>query len=175
MNIVNLGGLGILVNFIATTKGDSRLHGIVSLGFIISHNEKLADAIIDCKGVHFLREALENEKSINVIEKHSLRESHRKNVTQAIRKNKIYPYPIFKIKDLPNQEKPFIWFENMESNSLNIPTFIGKFKELIWDHKPQMILEDSEGNEIKILLIMDEEFDSLQEWMLDLKYEIVYL
>jgi len=63
MSIVNIGGLGILVNFIATTKGESRLHGIVSLGFIASHNEKLAEAIIDCKGVHFLREALETEKS----------------------------------------------------------------------------------------------------------------
>jgi hypothetical protein len=116
--------------------------------------------------------ANENQKSINANTKRHVRRMNRKVVADAIRQNKIYPYPIFKIKDLPNHCNPFPWFENMERNSLSIPTFIGKFKELIWDNKPQMILEDSEGNEIKIVLTMDEEFDSLQEWMLNLKYEI---
>jgi hypothetical protein len=84
----------------------------------------------------------------------------------------ILPHPIFKVKNLPNQNMPYSWFENMEKNSLNIPTFVGKFKELIYRVRPQMILEDLEGNEINIILDFDEDFDYLQQWMLDLKYEV---
>lgn len=66
MNIVNIGGLGVLVNFIANVKGDARLYGIIAIGFIAAHNEKLAEAIIDCNGVKYLKDALEKEQLSNI-------------------------------------------------------------------------------------------------------------
>lgn len=84
----------------------------------------------------------------------------------------ILPYPLFKIKDVPLEKRANDWFKEKDKNSLKIPTFVGKFKELIYKVKPQMILEDSEGNEINIILNLDEDFDYIQQWMLDLKYEI---
>jgi len=61
MKIVNRGGLGVLVHFIANVKGDPRLYGIIALGFIAAHNEKLSEAIIDVNGINFLKQALETE------------------------------------------------------------------------------------------------------------------
>lgn len=61
MKIVNIGGLGVLVNFIANVKGDPRLYGIIAIGFIAAHNEKLAEATIDVYGINYLKDALETE------------------------------------------------------------------------------------------------------------------
>ncbi len=61
MKIVNKGGLGVLVHFIANVKGDPRLYGIIAIGFIAAHNEKLSEAIIDVNGINYIKEALETE------------------------------------------------------------------------------------------------------------------
>lgn len=61
MKIVNKGGLGVLVHFIANVKGEPRLYGIIAIGFIAAHNEKLAEAIIDVNGINHLKQALETE------------------------------------------------------------------------------------------------------------------
>jgi hypothetical protein len=61
MKIVNKGGLGVLVHFIANVKGDPRLYGIIAIGFIAAHNEKLSEAIIDVKGIDYLKQALASE------------------------------------------------------------------------------------------------------------------
>ena len=84
----------------------------------------------------------------------------------------IFPHPIFKVNELPYENKAFEWFYGKDKNFLQIPTFVGRFKELIYKIRPQMILEDTEGNEINIILDMDEEFENLQQWLLDMKYEI---
>ena len=109
------------------------------------------------------------ENSINKTTSH-IRE--RKNLIMGKKNFDASPFPIFKIKDIPNENNPSPWFKNMKKDVLHIPTFVGKFKELVHNYKPQMILEDSEGNEINIILNIDEDFDYLQEWMLELKYEI---
>ena len=66
--IVDKGGLRILVNFIEKNKGDPRLFGIIALGYISAHenNEKLAQMIIDENGLPFLRDALQNETSLQI-------------------------------------------------------------------------------------------------------------
>jgi len=66
--IVDKGGLRILVNFIEKNKGDARLFGIIALGYIAAHqnNEKLAQMIIDENALPFLRDALQNETSLNI-------------------------------------------------------------------------------------------------------------
>jgi HEAT repeat protein len=63
MKIAKIGGIGILVHFIANVKGEPRLYGIIALGFIAAHNEKLAEGIIDVYGINYLKEALESESS----------------------------------------------------------------------------------------------------------------
>jgi hypothetical protein len=63
IKIVNKGGLGVLVDFVSNVKGEPRMYGIIAIGFIAAHNEKLAEAIIDVNGINFLKMALETETS----------------------------------------------------------------------------------------------------------------
>jgi hypothetical protein len=65
-NVVNIGGLAILTNLISTIKGEARLFGIIALGFIAAHDEKLAEAIINCETIPHLKDALENETEHNL-------------------------------------------------------------------------------------------------------------
>lgn len=86
---------------------------------------------------------------------------------------KIIPKPIFNLSEIPNEVKDLNWMHFKNKKYLQIPTFAGKFKELIYEKDiPQMILEDAEGKEFNIILNMEENFDELQSWMLDLKYEV---
>jgi len=66
--IVDKGGLRILVNFIEKNKGDPRLFGIIALGYIAAHEngERLAQMIINENGLPFLKDALQNETSLNI-------------------------------------------------------------------------------------------------------------
>lgn len=64
--IVNNKGPQILVDFISTTKGDTALHGILSLGFIASFKDDLAYAIIKAKAIPPLKHLLETEQSQHI-------------------------------------------------------------------------------------------------------------
>jgi hypothetical protein len=66
IKIVNKGGLGVLVDFVSNVKGEPRMYGIIAIGFISAHNEKLAEAIIDVNGINFLKHALETESSPHI-------------------------------------------------------------------------------------------------------------
>ena len=59
--IVNAGGAAILVEFITNIKGDPRLYGILTLGFIAAFKEELASNVIRAKAINQLRDALQNE------------------------------------------------------------------------------------------------------------------
>jgi len=61
LNIVNSGGAAILVEFITNVKGEPRLYGILTLGFIAAFKEELATAVIKAKAINQLRDALQNE------------------------------------------------------------------------------------------------------------------
>ena len=64
--VVNIGGLAILTNLISTVKGEARLFGIIAIGFIAAHDEKLSEAIINCGTIPHLKDALENEAEDNL-------------------------------------------------------------------------------------------------------------
>ena len=59
--ICSAGGPGILVDFITNIKGDPRLYGILSLGFIAAFKDDLAMSVIQAKAISQLRDALQNE------------------------------------------------------------------------------------------------------------------
>lgn len=63
---VDIHGLGVLVDFVANSKGEPRRFGINALGFIAAHDEKLAEAAIDAQAVRYLKDALETEKSSEI-------------------------------------------------------------------------------------------------------------
>ena len=47
--IVNAGGVAALVDYIGESKGNVRLPGIMTVGFIAAHSENLAMAVIVSK------------------------------------------------------------------------------------------------------------------------------
>ena len=59
--IVNAGGVGALVDYVNETRGNSRLPGIMTLGYISAFSETLALAVIVSKGIPPLGHALEKE------------------------------------------------------------------------------------------------------------------
>lgn len=59
--ICNSGGAAALVEYISDTKGNSRLPGIMTLGYISAFSENDAMAIINSKGIPPLRDALTKE------------------------------------------------------------------------------------------------------------------
>lgn len=61
MSIVNAGGAPILVEFITNVKGDARLYGILTLGFMSAYKEDFAFNVIRAKAINQLRDALQNE------------------------------------------------------------------------------------------------------------------
>jgi len=60
-NIVDAGGAAILVEYITNMKGDPRLRGILSLGYVASYNADLAFQVIRAKAINQLRDSLQNE------------------------------------------------------------------------------------------------------------------
>ena len=59
--ISNAGGKKALVEYIKETKGNARLPGIMTLGYISAYDESLAQKIINLKAVEPLKDALINE------------------------------------------------------------------------------------------------------------------
>ncbi|MCQ2817053.1 MAG: hypothetical protein MJ252_07290 [archaeon] len=59
--ICSAGGAGVLVDFITNIKGEPRLYGILSLGFIAAFKDDLAMNVIQAKAISQLRDALQNE------------------------------------------------------------------------------------------------------------------
>lgn len=59
--ISNAGGEAALVDYISETKGNARLPGIMTLGYIAAFDETLAIGIINAKGIQPLKDALINE------------------------------------------------------------------------------------------------------------------
>ena len=59
--ISNSGGASIIVDYITNIKGDPRLYGILSLGFISAYSQELAMIVIKSKAINQLRDALQNE------------------------------------------------------------------------------------------------------------------
>ena len=60
-HVCEAGGPSILVEFITNIKGDPRLYGILSLGFIAAYSSDLAMSVIRAKAINQLRDALQNE------------------------------------------------------------------------------------------------------------------
>lgn len=60
-DIVNNGGATFLVDFISSVKGDIRLYGILTLGFIAAFKDDLAMTIIRAHAIGHLKDALQNE------------------------------------------------------------------------------------------------------------------
>lgn len=59
--IVNAGGVGALVDYVNDTRGNARLPGIMTLGYISAFSETLALAVVVSKGIPPLGHALEME------------------------------------------------------------------------------------------------------------------
>jgi hypothetical protein len=59
--IANAGGAAILVEFITNIKGDPRLYGILTLGFMAAYRDNLANFVIKAKAISQLKDALQNE------------------------------------------------------------------------------------------------------------------
>nr|CAD7429131.1 unnamed protein product [Timema monikensis] len=59
--VVNTGGIGALIQLVSTTKSETRLPGIMSLGHMAAHSEQLAMAIIESEGVPVLALVLSTE------------------------------------------------------------------------------------------------------------------
>ncbi|KND05192.1 uncharacterized protein SPPG_00853 [Spizellomyces punctatus DAOM BR117] len=64
--IVNSGGIAAVVDYVNETRGNARLPGIMTLGYVAAFSETLALAVIVAKGVPPLTQALtvENEEHI---------------------------------------------------------------------------------------------------------------
>jgi len=60
-NIITNGGAQMLVEFITNVKGEPRLYGILTLGFIAAFSHDLAWHVIKAKAVNQLKEALQTE------------------------------------------------------------------------------------------------------------------
>merc|ERR1711988_387394 len=59
--IVNAGGVAAMVDYITEARGNNRLPGIMTLGYIAAFSETLALAVVVSKGIPPLKEALINE------------------------------------------------------------------------------------------------------------------
>ena len=59
--MINNGAAAIIVEFITNVKGDPRLYGILSLGFIAAFKDDLAQSVIKAKAISQLKDALQNE------------------------------------------------------------------------------------------------------------------
>eukprot|EP00998_Keelungia_sp_KM082_P012983 NODE_940_length_1544_cov_64.714891_g929_i0.p1 GENE.NODE_940_length_1544_cov_64.714891_g929_i0~~NODE_940_length_1544_cov_64.714891_g929_i0.p1 ORF type:complete len:490 (+),score=125.40 NODE_940_length_1544_cov_64.714891_g929_i0:78-1472(+) len=89
--IVNAGGVGALVDYVNDTRGNARLPGIMTLGYISAFSETLALAVIVSKGIPPMGAALETEPedhikaasawSVGQIGRHSA--DHAKSVADA--------------------------------------------------------------------------------------------
>merc|ERR1719272_1999059 len=59
--IVNAGGVAAMVDYITEARGNGRLPGIMTLGYISAFDDSLAMAVIVSKGIAPLKDALINE------------------------------------------------------------------------------------------------------------------
>ena len=59
--IVHSGGAAAIVDYISESKGNARLPGIMTLGYISAIDDALAMAVIVSKGIAPLKDALINE------------------------------------------------------------------------------------------------------------------
>lgn len=59
--ICNAGGAVAIVDYITETKGNARLPGIITLGYISAFDESLAMSVIAAKGIAPLKDALIKE------------------------------------------------------------------------------------------------------------------
>merc|ERR1712167_493879 len=59
--IVNAGGVAAMVDYITEARGNNRLPGIMTLGYISAFDDSLAMAVIVSKGIAPLKDALINE------------------------------------------------------------------------------------------------------------------
>lgn len=59
--IVNAGGAAALVDYVANSKGNCRLPGVMALGYISAFSETLALAVVVSKGIEPLKDALIHE------------------------------------------------------------------------------------------------------------------
>jgi hypothetical protein len=68
--IVNSGGVGVVVDYVAESHGNARLPGVMTLGYIAAFSETLALAVIVANGVPPLVTALtvELEEHIKVVQ-----------------------------------------------------------------------------------------------------------
>merc|ERR1712094_54260 len=59
--IVNAGGVAAMVDYVTEARGNNRLPGIMTLGYIAAFSETLALAVVVSKGIPPLKDALINE------------------------------------------------------------------------------------------------------------------
>ncbi|MCQ2817499.1 MAG: hypothetical protein MJ252_09570 [archaeon] len=143
--ICDAGGAGIIVDFITNIKGDSRLYGILSLGFIASFKSDLALNVIEARAITQLRDALQNEPSHHLkaaacyalghIGRHSPR--HAKEVSEA----NVLSLMLFYYKNAKSseylQEKAKNGLEKIISNCSNLSAL-----EPLLQVSPDDILKD---------------------------------
>eukprot|EP00695_Tsukubamonas_globosa_P001960 TRINITY_DN3033_c0_g1_i1.p1 TRINITY_DN3033_c0_g1~~TRINITY_DN3033_c0_g1_i1.p1 ORF type:complete len:188 (+),score=54.88 TRINITY_DN3033_c0_g1_i1:86-649(+) len=64
--IVNQGGVGALVDYVSESRGNARLPGIMTLGYISAFSETLALSVIVSKGIPPLAHALATEREDHI-------------------------------------------------------------------------------------------------------------
>jgi len=67
LELVSIGGVAALVDYISNVQGDTRLFGILALGFIANYEERSAMSIIKTgRAISALRDALNNETNQHI-------------------------------------------------------------------------------------------------------------
>ncbi|CAJ1024312.1 paralyzed flagella protein 16 [Leishmania guyanensis] len=64
--VVNAGGVGALVEYTSTTRGSTRLPGVMTLGYLSAFSETLALAVIVAHGIVPLADTLEKESEDHI-------------------------------------------------------------------------------------------------------------
>ncbi|MCQ2818625.1 MAG: hypothetical protein MJ252_15260 [archaeon] len=59
--LASAGAASVLTEYIGNTKGDTRLYGILSLGFIAAFKEELATKVIEAKAINKLKNIIKEE------------------------------------------------------------------------------------------------------------------
>lgn len=64
--IVNCGGMAAMVDYLSNCSGNFRLPGIMMLGYVSAHSERLAMAVIVSKGVQLLARCMSEESKQHI-------------------------------------------------------------------------------------------------------------
>jgi len=124
------------------------------------------------KDLNYIKQSKEHQFLIDLILKDkNFKKDMKYETDQGDEIDNVLPFPIFKVSELPLEEKADLWYKE-EIRKLRVPTFVGKLKEIIFHVRPQLVLEDLDGKIIKVIINIDEEFEEIQQRLLDLRYTV---